>query len=153
MDNPILKIMQSGDTASVPADVTKAVNDTGDQSYNGWCQAFVEQVTGVKPQGDSSSAVNAWNSFAKNGQAVPSTQGMKAGDLVYFSPNASNNNDGHVGIYQGNGKFVSATDNGVNVQDMTDWQKKTGQQVLGYIPQNTISDNPILSIMKGGTIQ
>jgi uncharacterized protein YycO len=150
MDNPILKIMQ-GDNKPNPDDVSKALADTGDQSYNGWCQAFVEQVTGSGYQGDS--AISAWNNHAKQGRAVPGTQGLKAGDPIYFTPNVSNNNDGHVGIFIGNNKFVSATDNGVKVSDIPQWQQETGQQVLGFIPQTQVDANPILSILKGGSTQ
>lgn len=123
------------DKSTNPDDVSSALNDTGDQNYNGWCQAFVEQVGGVRPPTPSASAIEAWNSFSQHGKAVPGTQGLRPGDLIYFSPNTSNNNDGHVGIYQGNNKMVSATDNGVKASDLSQWQQETGQQILGHVPQ------------------
>jgi len=116
---------------STPDDVKAAKADSSDQNFNGWCQAFVEQATGSKVKYPS--AIDAWN--AQKDKAVPTTIGMKPGDLVYFSPNDSNEGNGHTGIYEGNNQFISATDKGVIPYDLTDWQKLTGQSILGYIPQ------------------
>ena len=55
-------------------------------------------------------------------------------DLVYFSPNASNEGYGHTGVYSGNGQMISATDNGVKQSNLGDWLKQTGQKILGYVP-------------------
>lgn len=104
----------------------------GTQDFNNFCQAFVEKVTQGKT-GIYPSAIQAWQSQQNN--AVQGTQGLQPGDTVYFSPNASNNGYGHTGVYQGNGKFISATSNGVREYDLNQWQQMTGQQLLGYVPQ------------------
>jgi cell wall-associated NlpC family hydrolase len=43
------------------------------------------------------------------------------GALVWFAPNDRNGNAGHVGIYLGNGQFISATDHGVQINDIASW--------------------------------
>ncbi len=116
-----------------PSNVQTAMNDVGDQSYNGYCQAFVEQTT-YGHQKMFPTAIDAWNSYNQNKQAVQGTQGIKPGDIVYFTPTPKVP-AGHTGIYQGDNKFVSATDTGVASNDLNSWQQGTGQQILGYIPQ------------------
>ena len=56
---------------NTPTDVSKALNpdlptnpNTGDKNYNGWCQAFVEQMTGSGWKGNS--AADAWNRDRKS---------------------------------------------------------------------------------------
>lgn len=105
--------------------------NTGNADYHGWCQAFVEQVT-RSPQ-KFSSASDAWNNYAQNGQAKSGLDGVKPGDPIYFQD--PSNPAGHTGIYTGNGKFISATDNGVMEQPLSKWQSETGQQILGFIPE------------------
>jgi hypothetical protein len=99
-------------------------------SYNGYCQKFVEDTT-YGTSGIFPSAVDAWNSISDK---VEGLQGVKSGDLVYFTPDQSNEYNGHVGIYKGNGKFKSATDAGIADYSLEDWTKSTGQKVLGYVP-------------------
>jgi hypothetical protein len=104
----------------------------GSQAYDDYCQKFVEQAT----YGHSNiydSAIAAWNAQRQNAVAG-SINGAKPGDLVYFSPNEGNKYFGHTGIYMGNNQFISATDNGVQYQDLNKWQKSTGQSLLGYVP-------------------
>ncbi len=117
---------------ATPSYVKTAAGDVGDQSYNGYCQQFVEQValgrTGVYP-----SAVEAWNGYTQSGKAKSGIAGAKPGDLVYFAPDPSNGNYGHTGIVTGNNKFISATYSGVKEADLSDWQKQTGQQILGHV--------------------
>lgn len=103
-------------------------DDTG--KYKGLCQRFVEDATYGK-HGIFDSAISAWNQLPNKVQGL---NGVKPGDLVYFSANAGNNNDGHVGIYEGNGVFKSATSNGIEDYNINDWTKRTGQSVLGYVP-------------------
>lgn len=103
------------------------------ESWDGLCQAWVEQQTlghtGVYP-----SALSAWNQ--QQNKAVKGTlTGIQPGDLVYFDANSGNGGYGHTGIYRGNGQFVSATDNGIAINSIAEWQKGTGQNLLGYIPQ------------------
>lgn len=98
--------------------------------FNGLCQAFVEHATlghtGVFP-----TAIDAWNQ--QQNKAVPGLQNIKPGDPIYFSANQSNNNDGHTGIYLGDNKFISATNNGIKTNDIGKWVTDTGQSVLGYL--------------------
>lgn len=115
-----------------PITVTTAdmIQNKDKGQYNGFCQRFVEDATYGK-HGIFDSAISAWNQLPNK---VRGLQGVKPGDLVYFSANAGNNNDGHVGIYEGNGVFKSATSKGIEDQNIGDWMAKTGQQVLGYVP-------------------
>ena len=98
--------------------------------FDGLCEAYAEQQkygkTGIYP-----SAIAAWNNTENR---VQGTSGLQPGDQIFFAPNTSNGNFGHTGIYQGNGKFTSATYNGVQTNDLNDWQKNTGQSFLGFIP-------------------
>lgn len=106
----------------------------GSQAFNDMCQKFVEQMTlghsGVYP-----SAIAAWNANAP--KAYSGLQGANPGDIVYFSPNAGNGNNGHTGIYLGNNQFISATDQGVKKTDINQWMQATGQKLLGYLPQGS----------------
>ncbi len=54
------------------------------------------------------------------------------GARVYFQPDASNGNMGHVGISTGSGSFTSATDNGVKTYSLKDWSNFTGQKFIGW---------------------
>ena len=110
-----------------PTDVARAKLALGKQDFNGWCQTFVERATGSGWQGASAS--DAWNN-AKN--KVSGLQGVLPGNPVYF--NNPTDPNGHTGIYEGNNKFISATDNGVQENDINDWQNRTGQTALGYLP-------------------
>lgn len=107
----------------------------GNQSYDDLCEMFAEQQI----YGHASlypNAITAWTSqspYQKSG-----LQGIQPGDQVFFSPNAGNGNNGHTGIFkgydaQGNPLMESATDNGVQVSNISNWLKGTGQQLLGYI--------------------
>lgn len=104
----------------------------GSQAFDDLCQEFVEQAA-YGSTGHYASAIDAWNKQQQN--AVSGTNGIQPGDLVYFAPDQSNNYYGHAGIYTGNNQFVSATNNGVQYNDLNSWQKGTGQRLLGYIPQ------------------
>lgn len=119
-------------TTTQPQNVKLASGDVGDQSYDDYCQQFVEQVTYGK-SGIFPNANDAWNSYSQSGQAQQGMKGIQPGDLVYFAPDQSNNFEGHTGIYQGSNKFVSATYNGVQSNDLNSWENQTGQQVLGYV--------------------
>ena len=90
-----------------------------------------EKTTGRS--GIYGSAIEAWQQQQK--KAVQGINGLREGDAVYFTPNSSNDGSGHTGIYTGNGRFISATYNGVEENDLQEWQNRTGQNVLGYIPQ------------------
>lgn len=102
-------------------------------AFAGLCQKWAEQQayghSGIYP-----SASAAWSAYSGKGEAKsdPSLKGAKPGDLVYLQdPNQS---DGHVGVYNGNGQFTSATYNGIQKNDLGAWQKSTNQKILGYVP-------------------
>lgn len=120
------------DNTDAPANVKTALSDMGDQTYNNYCQAFVEQTT-YGHQGIYDTANDAWNDNLQSGKAVQGTKGLKPGDLLYFTP-TQDEPAGHVGIYENGNNFVSATSNGVKSMDINEWQKETGQQLQGYVP-------------------
>lgn len=123
--------IQAINAGASPRDLEIARQYMGSKNFIGYCQRFVRQVTGGKTTG--ASAIEAWN---KASQKVQGAQGLQKGDLVYFSPNASNRGLGHTGIYSGNGQFISATDSGVRQTNLLDWIKSTGQKLLGYVPNS-----------------
>lgn len=122
---------QAINAGASPRDLEIARQYMGSKNFIGYCQRFVRQVTGGKTTG--ASAIEAWN---KAPQKIQGAQGLQKGDLVYFSPNSSNRNYGHTGIYEGNGQFISATDSGVKSSGLLDWIKSTGQKLLGYVPNS-----------------
>jgi hypothetical protein len=120
------------DLSDIPTDVRNASELTGKDYDSGYCESFVEQAAGIQPQG--ATALDAWNNFVQNGKAYQNANEAPAGSFIYF--NDPNQPDGHVGISEGNGNFISATYNGVREDNLQDWEKQTGQQPLGYaIPQ------------------
>ena len=125
-------------SSSNTQDVKLASSDLGDQSYDDYCQEFVDNVLGTPAQNRATTAANAWSNYQQSGQATPGTSGIQPGDIVYFAPDQSNGYDGHTGIYTGNNSFISATYNGVQNNNLDKWQKSTGQQILGYVknPEN-----------------
>lgn len=117
--------------------INTARSALGSQDYNGYCQTFVGDVTGNATWGTS--ALDAWQN--SQDRAVQGLDGIKEGDLVYFvgnSPDAPGGTyeNGHTGIYTGNGQFVSATNNGVQENDLGQWINDNNQSILGYIPMN-----------------
>jgi hypothetical protein len=132
--NPFMKGSVSASTSQAiqsgadPADLARAKAELGKKEYIGYCQSFVEQATGSGWQG--SSATDAWNRAQNKVQGL---QGVQPGDPVYFQD--PNNPDGHVGIMDQGNNFVSATDNGVEENNLNDWIKLTGQTPLGYLPR------------------
>lgn len=119
-----------------PGDLVIAKQQLGNKDFIGLCERFVEQVT-KGATGLFSSASSAFN--GQQGQSQTDLSKMKPGDSIYFAADQSNGGNGHTGIYSGNNKFISATDNGVQENDLSQWQKSTGQKILGYIPQGTKS--------------
>ncbi len=124
-------------SSSNTQDVKLAQSDLGDQSYDNYCQEFVDNVLGTPAQNRALTAKDAWSNYQQTGQATTGTDGIQPGDIVYFTPTAKVP-EGHTGIYTGNNNFVSATWNGVENNNLDKWQKTTGQQVLGYVknPEN-----------------
>lgn len=132
-DNPFTQ--QFGVT---PSDVNNA-NITASKpdvsKYNGYCQQFVDDVIGTPPQNRAPSASAAWNNYSQTGQGIQGTKGMQPGDIIYF--NDPNDPNGHVGIFSGGDKFISATQENPNkpVQNHTikGWTDLTGDSILGYV--------------------
>ena len=126
-----------------PSDISEATN-LGEQptasKYNGYCQQFVDDVLQTPPQNRQATASDAWNNYAQQGLAHSGTEGMQPGDLIYFED--PNDPAGHVGLYSGNDKFISATQvdpqKPVQNQSIAGWQDLTGDKVLGYVknPEN-----------------
>lgn len=121
-------------TPTTDANVQTAESGIGRQDRDGLCQQFVEESTYGK-SGIYPTASAAWNSYVKNGQAFQGdVSKAPPGTLIYFAPDASNGNEGHVGIaLNGKGDMISATDNGVEVSNVSDWENATGQKPLGYV--------------------
>lgn len=141
----------SSQSSSLPQDAQEAMSDLGDQSYDDYCQNFVDNVLQTPAQNRAPTAADAWNNYAQSGRATQGLDGIQPGDILYFAPDSSNGNEGHTGIFTGNNSFVSATYNGVQNNNLDDWGKSTGQQILGYVrnPQNLPAIGNIGSI--GGT--
>lgn len=108
----------------------KLLMDKPDEDYRGLCQRFAEFAAYGKKD-LSPSAIQFWKDAPNKVQGF---KGMKKGDLIYFDANKSNRGFGHVGVYEGNGRFISATDNGIESQPIESWVNKTSQRPLGYLP-------------------
>jgi cell wall-associated NlpC family hydrolase len=97
-----------------------ALSQMGSRDFYNLCQRFIENAYGTSGQYRSAAAAsNALMKTADPGAA-------DVGDLVFFRPDASNGNAGHVGIYLGNGEMVSATNSGVtrdNIFNSPYWSK------------------------------
>lgn len=113
-----------------PADLLAAKSQLGKQEYINYCETFVEKATGSGNEG-----ATADQAFYNQPNAVhdPTLQGAKPGDEVYLSD--PTNPAGHTGIMDTGGNFISATDNGVQENNLSDWERETNQTPLGYIPQ------------------
>ena len=91
-----------------------AKSQLGSQNWNGLCEKFVENAYGTN--GQYLTAQDAYKVLHTSTNWSPDI-----GALVWFVPNASNGNVGHVGIYIGQGQFISATYNGVQINSMKSW--------------------------------
>lgn len=99
--------------------------------FNGLCEAYAEQqLTGH--QGIYPSAIAAYQDQAQKGNINTSSDNIPKGAQVFFNADNSNGGFGHTGISNGDGTFTSATYNGVKTFNLSDWEKDTGQQYLGY---------------------
>lgn len=122
-----------------PSLLNMAKQYLGKNAYIGLCEAFVERMT-QGAEGLYRSAADAWNQHQNKTQGL---SGIQPGDAVYFAPDPSNGYNGHTGVYAGNNKFISATYNGVKEYDLNDWQKSTGQKVLGYVREGQHTPTPL----------
>lgn len=114
-----------------PEIVAAAKDYLGNKDFIGWCEKLVRMATGRAER--FSSAIKAWQ--GQQDKAIKGVEGIKPGDAIYFTANKSNKGYGHTGIYAGDGEFISATNNGVEQRDVKDWAIRTGQRILGYVPQ------------------
>ena len=99
---------QSGEKA-----VETALGYLGRYDWNNYCERFVEVCYGTK---------NLYPNAASAGRALVTHKGLSAlgqapvGAILYFGANASNQYQGHAGLYLGDGRMVSATPNGVKME-------------------------------------
>lgn len=99
-------------------------------NYAGYCLQWVDDQQGNKNR--QPTAYADYQTHLNNNDINTSSDNIPKGARVYFSPDSSNGNMGHVGISNGDGTFTSATDNGVKTYNLNDWEKYTGQQYLGF---------------------
>ncbi len=116
----------SPNSDSPSAQIGKAIQTP---AYAGLCLKWVDDQ-----QGNTTRYPTAYADFQAHAKAgdIQTSDKIPSGARIYFSPNESNGNMGHVGIYEGNGKFISATDNGVKTFPIKDWENMTGQMYLGF---------------------
>jgi cell wall-associated NlpC family hydrolase len=90
---------------------------------NTYCELFVENAFGTS--GRFSTAYAGYQSIGISGSPqIP-------GQIVFFSKNSSNGGYGHVGIYIGNGQFISVTSSGVQLESLSWWSSNVASYV-GY---------------------
>jgi hypothetical protein len=93
--------------------VETALGYLGRYDWNNYCERFVEVCYGTK---------NLYPNAATAGRALASHKGMSSlaqapvGAILYFGANAGNQQQGHAGLYLGDGRMVSATPNGVKME-------------------------------------
>lgn len=115
--------------------VNQAESQLGKTDFTGLCEAWQEKLTGSPKMGLT--AADAWNNYAKQGQAVSGLQGAQPGDKIYFAGDGGAGHTGIVSKVDNQGvHFVSATDNGVQDVPVNNWLKNTGQQLLGIVPRS-----------------
>ena len=98
-------------------------------NYANLCLKWVDDK-----QGNTSRQPTAIADFQANAQAgnISTSNKIPDGARVYFSPDKSNGDAGHVGISNGDGSFTSATDNGIQTFKIADWERYTGQSYIGF---------------------
>lgn len=94
-----------------------AMLQIGSTTWNGRCEVFVEQAYNDTTE-HFTTAQAAYTALHTSTSWSPDI-----GALVWFAPNAGNQQDGHVGIYIGQGLFISATETsgGVQIESMSSW--------------------------------
>lgn len=113
-----------GDTATARGEVPKNVSVAGSNenslswaqqylgshAFDGMCERFVEMANGTS--GVFASAKAAADALqTAGGRMEDAPRGM----LMFFRPDPSNGNWGHVGISRGGGQMISATNGGVTI--------------------------------------
>lgn len=119
---PVSPGAPSASAASAAAGNRLAPATLGDTRWGSgadtYCELYVEQRFGLGNQG--ATAFAAYQRLAALGlvQAGP----PEPGSLVYFGPSADNEWDGHVGVYDGGGRFTSITFYGLQQEPMAGWR-------------------------------
>lgn len=118
-----------------PQDVKTADAQQGNSDLNGYCETAVERWAKLPNMG--ATAKDAWNNWAQKGKASPGLNGAQPGDILYFGPNDGNSNEGHAALFEGrdpkgNPIMVSATDNGIQRDDVNHWSQNVAP-LLGYV--------------------
>jgi cell wall-associated NlpC family hydrolase len=90
-----------------------ARSKVGSQEWNDLCERFVEQAYGTS--GVYPTAIDAAREVVKH-KGYASLKTAPAGALLYFTADETNDNNGHAGIYLGNGRMISARPTGVTVE-------------------------------------
>ena len=83
-----------------------------------YCEQYVEQRFNLGNQG--ATAYAAYLRLAGLGLVHPGPP-PEPDDLVYFGPAPANQFDGHVGVYDGGGRFTSVTFSGVQQYPLAGW--------------------------------
>ena len=121
----------SANTGGIQNKVQQATTANGG-AYAGWCLRWVDDQTGNTQR--QPTAIADFTTRAQNGQISQSDK-IPDGARVYFSANATNNNNGHVGLYDAKtNKFTSATDTGIQSFTIPQWEKYSRQEFLGWSP-------------------
>lgn len=90
-----------------------ALGYLGRYDWNNYCERFVEVCYGTR---------NLYANAALAGRALATHKGTSSlpsapvGAILYFAANAGNQQQGHAGLYLGDGRMISATPNGVKVE-------------------------------------
>jgi hypothetical protein len=76
-------------------------------------------------------------------RGLGSLQSAPAGALLYFAPDATNDQNGHAGIYLGNGEMISARPGGVSIERVDSQYNR--QRFVGWgDPPASFSSRPML---------
>lgn len=130
--DPVDSILQdAGVNSQEPSDITNAQSQLGSPDDNGYCERFVEKMTGTDKH--YTSAVDAWNNYVQQGRAFSDITQAPKGALIYYGPDTSNGDFGHVVVTDGKGNQIGATYNGVQMTPINDWMQQTGQKPLGFV--------------------
>ena len=131
-------------TAAASLGTTVTPSSMGDTRWgyglNTYCERYVEQRVGWGNQG--ATAYAAYQRLDALGLVHPGPPDAP-GEVVYFGPSPDNENDGHVGIYDGDGRFTSITYYGLQQEPLAGWRAP----YLGWVrPGDVTSDrfgNPV----------
>ncbi len=106
----------------------------GRQDWNNLCERFVEEAYGTR---------NVFPSAAAAGRTLPLHRGRESwrdappGALLYFAGDATNDYNGHAGLYLGNGWMISATPRGVQEERLDSPYYE--QRYLGWVDPSQLA--------------